>query len=140
MKITIETNPVPLARPRFSNNRAYLPKRSRDYRELIQAATVLQLPKDFSPCEDEIVCRLKFYHKYKRSARISGDIDNHIKAVFDALQGILFKDDSQIVSCRADKYTDKKNPRVEIEIKKAANDDCALTSTRNLRNSHIPAE
>ena len=123
MKITIETNPVPLARTRFSKGRAYLPERSRNYRELIQAATVLQLPKDFAPYDDEISCRLKFYHKYKRSARIFGDIDNHIKAVFDALQGILFKDDAQIVSCRADKYTDKNNPRVEIEIKKAVNDD-----------------
>ena len=46
------------------------------------------------------------------------DIDNLCKSVFDALNGILFVDDSQICECRASKYIASGNeqPRVIITI------------------------
>jgi Holliday junction resolvase RusA-like endonuclease len=43
------------------------------------------------------------------------DADNILKAVLDALNGLAYNDDSQIVSARIEKlYSD--NPRVEIVI------------------------
>ena len=45
------------------------------------------------------------------------DLDNILKAVSDALNGIAYKDDSQIVAAVIQKfYSDK--PRAEVEIKK----------------------
>ena len=46
------------------------------------------------------------------------DIDNLCKSVFDALNGILFVDDSQICECHASKYMASGNeqPRVIITI------------------------
>jgi Holliday junction resolvase RusA-like endonuclease len=46
------------------------------------------------------------------------DIDNLCKSVFDALNGILFVDDSQICECHASKYIASGNeqPRVIITI------------------------
>lgn len=45
------------------------------------------------------------------------DLDNCLKAVCDALNGIAYKDDSQIVGAVVQKfYSDE--PRAEIEIKK----------------------
>ena len=43
------------------------------------------------------------------------DIDNN-KALFDALTGILYEDDSQITELHLSKHFDKANPRVELEI------------------------
>ena len=61
--------------------------------------------------------------KTERKRRLTGeslpvvkpDIDNYVKAILDALNGVAFKDDSQIIALNAKKlYSDK--PRTEIEI------------------------
>ncbi len=49
--------------------------------------------------------------------RRSGDLDNRLKVTLDALRGIAFHDDSQVVEIRAVRHDDKGNPRVEIEIR-----------------------
>ena len=47
---------------------------------------------------------------------IKPDIDNYVKAILDALNGVAFRGDKQIISLNAKKlYSDK--PRTEIEIK-----------------------
>lgn len=47
----------------------------------------------------------------------SGDLDNRLKISQDALKGICFEDDRQIVELHAFRFDDKANPRIEIEIK-----------------------
>lgn len=44
------------------------------------------------------------------------DMDSHLKALFDSMTGIVYKDDSQINEQHVYKYVDKKNPRVEVSI------------------------
>lgn len=119
LRIEIPADPIPLSRPRFSRGRAYLPARSAKYRAVIQAAVKEQLSDSFLPFEGELHCRLKFYRKFNPSSRRFGDIDNHVKACLDATQGLLFVDDSQVVSITAEKFQDKLNPRTVFEIKKA---------------------
>lgn len=46
----------------------------------------------------------------------SGDLDNRIKVVLDTLQGVAYKNDSQIVRIVANRYDDKHNPRVEVTL------------------------
>lgn len=46
------------------------------------------------------------------------DADNVIKAIADALNGIAYKDDTQIVLVTAEKWYDN-TPRVEVEIEEA---------------------
>jgi crossover junction endodeoxyribonuclease RusA len=48
--------------------------------------------------------------------RKSGDLDNRIKVVLDALQGLAYVNDDQIVSIIAHRHDDKHNPRVEVTI------------------------
>lgn len=43
------------------------------------------------------------------------DCDNIFKAVTDALSGLLFKDDKQIIHARVEKYYSDE-PRVEVEV------------------------
>ena len=46
----------------------------------------------------------------------SGDIDNLQKGIFDAMEGILYKNDTQIVSVNAiKKYGDEDSVEVKIE-------------------------
>ncbi len=47
----------------------------------------------------------------------SGDLDNRLKCLFDALQGVVYANDSQVVEIHAYRFEDKKRPRVEAEVK-----------------------
>jgi crossover junction endodeoxyribonuclease RusA len=55
--------------------------------------------------------QLNFYRPQRR-----GDLDNRLKVLVDALQGILYSDDKQIVELHAYLHDDKISPRVEITI------------------------
>jgi len=44
------------------------------------------------------------------------DIDNYHKLSLDALSGIVYADDSQIQKMTVEKFYDKENPRIEIEV------------------------
>lgn len=50
-------------------------------------------------------------------SRRSGDLDNRIKVFCDALQGVVFANDSQIVEIHAIRREDPKRPRIEVEIR-----------------------
>ena len=68
------------------------------------------------PMTGEICAAVKVYRKYRRTARMFGDLDNFLKAIFDGMNQIVFCDDSQIVRCIVEKYQDRERPRAEIEI------------------------
>lgn len=49
-------------------------------------------------------------------SKATSDIDNVLKATFDSLTGILWKDDRQIMELHAYKLQDKLKPRIEIYL------------------------
>lgn len=51
----------------------------------------------------------------------TGDLDNRLKISQDALEGLCFEDDKQIIKIHAFRFDDKDNPRIEIDIKKVEN-------------------
>lgn len=51
------------------------------------------------------------------------DIDNFLKALLDSMTGIIFKDDGQVVECRARKLYSLKQ-RIEFEIKESLDNGC----------------
>lgn len=59
-----------------------------------------------------IAMTMKVYRKRK-----SGDLLNYEKVPIDALKGLAFIDDGQIVEAHLYRYEDKANPRIEIELK-----------------------
>lgn len=115
IQIRIEGDVIPAARPRFSGKRAYQPKRNREYREVVQQAARVTM-NGREPLTGEVVATVKLFRKYKPTARIFGDVDNHLKALFDGMNQIVFADDAQITKCLVEKFTDKVQPRAEIEI------------------------
>lgn len=48
--------------------------------------------------------------------RKSGDLDKRIGVVLDALQGVLYSNDSQIVELTARRHEDAANPRIEVSV------------------------
>jgi crossover junction endodeoxyribonuclease RusA len=49
--------------------------------------------------------------------RRSGDLDNRLKVALDALKGIAYHDDSQVVEIHARRFDDKGNARIEVSVK-----------------------
>ena len=113
--ILIEGEPVPAQRPRFSGRRCYQPARNAEYRSEVEYAARLAM-RGKQPLKGALTANVKLYRKYKPTSRIFGDVDNHLKALFDGMNQIVFDDDAQIVQCLVSKHTDKKNPRAEILI------------------------
>jgi len=62
--------------------------------------------------EGELEVEIKLFFKNERKH----DIDNYHKILFDALSGVVWKDDSQIIKLTTSRKQDKSNPRIEITI------------------------
>jgi len=80
----------------------------------IKSDYVLQLMSQYKgePFRTPLRVILSLWHGTKRVT----DIDNFNKLVLDALTGIVYEDDSQIMELSITKGYDKENPRVELEI------------------------
>ena len=132
LKFTIPGEPVGKGRPRFvrATGRTFTPAKTATYENLI-AVTFEQNFPDFEPfdCPVEVYMTAYFSipkslskkkHKMAEDQLIrptkKPDTDN-IAKVKDALNGIAWKDDSQVVTEHIYKfYSDR--PRLEIEIYK----------------------
>jgi len=141
MKFTVYGNPTGKGRPKFSRRgnfvHTYTPEKTANYEDLViisynQAKTVEDLKlfdkplkvdiKAFYPTTTNPITKKKFNKKESAlalsndiKAVIKPDVDNVIKIILDALNGVAYKDDNQIVKLTAEKIYST-NPRVEIEI------------------------
>lgn len=121
VQFTVDANPVPKGRPRYSARagfvRTYTPKKTSDY-ETIVRETAQQAMGPTDPLETPIAVYLyirlsipKSYPKKRLQACLKGlerpikkpDIDNLAKSVLDGLNGIVYRDDGQIVSLHVTK-------------------------------------
>ena len=119
--IVFHGTPIGKARPRFGRDKngnvvTYTPTKTRqferDFRSLAQVAmigkTVLEGPV-------KVTITAYFSHKTKTGWHVSRpDLDNIIKAVLDALNGIVFDDDAAVCELVASKKYDD-NERVEVQ-------------------------
>jgi Holliday junction resolvase RusA-like endonuclease len=108
-RFEIYGNPVPQGRPRAFRRGGYIgmydPKPSKDWKETIRWQALKQNPKIFlGALKMKLTFLLprpkslpkKVVHHIKKP-----DCDNLIKAAKDALKGICYKDDSQIIEIYA---------------------------------------
>lgn len=131
MKFTIPGEAVGKGRPKFSTRNgfahAYTPKKTADYENFVKEC-YKSASSEYSenPLEVRIIawCGIpKSTTKKNRALMLEGktkpakkpDLDNIIKIVLDSLNGIAYKDDSQIVSLIAQKFY-AEEARVEVEI------------------------
>lgn len=132
IELIIPGEVIAKGRPKFTSRggyaRAYTPKKTRDYEALVKyyALQLKQTPL-VEAIEVEIsVHRVppKSWSKKKQKEALEGtilpvtkpDADNYAKSLLDALNGVLFKDDNQIVDLNIKKrYSEEAKAVVRIK-------------------------
>ncbi|MDR3348819.1 MAG: RusA family crossover junction endodeoxyribonuclease [Acidaminococcales bacterium] len=132
VRFTVPGEPVAQGRPRFARAGkaavAYDPQKSRDFKFLVRLVAAAHKPPELfagpvSLCV--LVYRQvpKSWGKKKTALALAGkirpttkpDLDNYAKGVKDALNGIVWRDDSQVT----DEFCQKRYaaaPRVDVEV------------------------
>ena len=96
---------------RGKGKHVYKDKKYVEYEQALREAAAEAMFLD-PPYEGPCHIELRFYFKtYRRK-----DLTNMPKTACDALNGIVYLDDTQIVSAEMMKLYDKENPRVEIIV------------------------
>ncbi|MDR4022740.1 MAG: RusA family crossover junction endodeoxyribonuclease [Eubacteriales bacterium] len=131
-EITIPGTPVAKGRPRVGRYGTYTPKKTATYESYVQycwAAEYGAQPPSEQPLEVSVIFYMpipKSITKKAREAITEGvtkhtkkpDLDNMAKAILDALNGLAYKDDSQIYSLTLYKTYDD-SPSTTVTIKEA---------------------
>ena len=135
LKFTVMGEPCAQGRPRFSTFGGYVkaidPAKSRNQKAFIKYLATTAAKQQgwvytYLPIHVEIIAYMgipKSKSKKWRTAAICGrerptkkpDTDNIFKLVTDALSGVIYADDKQIVSCRVQKWYSEE-PRTEVKI------------------------
>ena len=87
---------VPKARARVARGHAYTPQATRDYEAKVKRAA---LEAGVQP----LVGRIRLSITIHSADRRRRDLDNMIKSISDALNGVAYADDSQIDQLQADR-------------------------------------
>ena len=107
MQFEIPIQPIPKLRPRLTKRgRVYTPRKTLDFEGEVQFWVSQH---DFEPLlSGSISAKIEFIYEKPKSVKKSKiykdtrpDLDNLIKAVLDALNGVCYKDDGQIVELYA---------------------------------------
>lgn len=103
----------------------YLPKKTKQYFDEIQAQLKRQLPEGYVPLEGPLALHCVFYRKNPKKKSTGcetypatrPDLSNYVKAIEDAFNGVVWKDDGQVVVLTATKkYTHRKIPYVFVSV------------------------
>ena len=132
IKLIIDGEPVAQGRPRFSSRgkfvKAYDPPKSKRYKQYVALQAKQQY--NLKPLTGAIAVSCTFYRPIQQSGSkalkmakkahkerptVKPDIDNYFKCVTDALKGICWLDDNQIVDVEMHKHYNER-PRTEIII------------------------
>lgn len=114
--MVIPIEPVAKGRPRLARGGfVYTPKETRIFERKV--SEYLRLKYWGTPLTGPVFFSINFYLTKPKSVKrkypsVRPDADNFIKALLDACNGILFKDDAQIVVLNAAKIYGE--PRIEI--------------------------
>ncbi len=128
LQFTVPGKPRGKGRPRFGNGRTYTDKQTLEYERLIatRAAEAMPCPAVCTP----VLVRIYAHHaipvswsKARRARAQDGlelpgkpDLDNVAKAVLDALNGVAYADDTQVVRLVVQKQYSL-DPRLEVTVK-----------------------
>ena len=132
IQFTIPGTPVAKARPRVTRSgHAYTPKKTADYERRVKICVMqLMAVQRLRPTTEAVRLDVQAFFpipvswtKAKKEKALNGDLkhttkpdfDNVEKAIQDAMNGIVYKDDSQIVLVAGSKeYASE--PRVEVTV------------------------
>jgi len=119
VEFVVEGNPIPKGRPRVVLSRrpdryrahAFTPPQTKAWERVVGWAARRAMDGR-EPLRGDLAVVLEFF----RQNAIACDLDNLAKAITDALNGICYHDDRQIVEMVLYRMIDAENPRVQIQI------------------------
>ena len=109
ISFTILGDPVPAPRPRVTEHGTYMPKEYVAHKDGLGWRFKERVKR---PEPGPLVVTLEFHRKNRRKV----DLDNLEKTILDAGNGILWKDDSQIMEMHSKKVLGSRIPRVEVRL------------------------
>ena len=113
IKFSVPTEPVPFKRPLTNGKRRFNDPRYSDFKYFLGLHAKVAMAGR-APFDGAIRITVVVNTKYKPTSLKAGDIDNHLKAVLDAINGICFVDDRQVVEGHV--YLFKGEPQLEIQL------------------------
>ena len=119
IKIVADLNIVPFNRPRFggSAHHCYNSQRYSTFKEQLGMIAKVQM-QGREPINTAFKISVDFFKVSKASllTKTFGDIDNFLKSVLDALNGICYTDDSLCVEVERVRKFKSNNPKIIIGI------------------------
>lgn len=123
IRFTVPGRPVPKARPRFGGGGVFTDKRTKEYEAAVKVKAKLALalgkrapimPNAWPTDQRYRVDLIMVFDDNRRR-----DIDNCAKAILDAMNGVVYDDDSQIdqLVLIREKATDERGPQADIRIR-----------------------
>jgi crossover junction endodeoxyribonuclease RusA len=103
--------PLPPSANRYwrqGGGRIYVSEEARSYREEV---SLICYQKGIKPLSGTVSVSVNIYRAQRR-----GDTDNFLKIALDSLKHHCYADDDQIVQIIANRYDDKRNPRLEVTV------------------------
>jgi Holliday junction resolvase RusA-like endonuclease len=83
----------------------YLSKEAREYKERIARASSLVV-------DGPVALHIRWYR-----GREAGDLDKRLGVAIDAMQGVFYRNDKQIVDIHAQRFSDPANPRLVVTVR-----------------------
>ena len=113
IKFTVATEPVPFKGALSNGKRRFNDPRYSGFKEEVGFWAKLTMDANgLAPFDGAIRIHVDVFTKYEPTSLKAGDVDNHLKAAMDALNGICYRDDRQIVDGHIRLL--RGNPHVEI--------------------------
>ena len=103
--------PQPKERARAWGGRHVTPEKTRNYERLVGAVASLRRPPDWL-LDGSYRVEVHAYFADRRPR----DVDNVAKSVLDGLNGVLWRDDRQVVRIASEKHVDRLRPRAEVRV------------------------
>ena len=113
IKFSVPVVPVPFKRVMTNGTRRYNDPRYTNFKNVVGLHARLAMQGQ-APLTGAIKLLVKSFTKYNPTSLNSGDWDNHGKAISDALNGICFADDRQVIDGHVLIF--KGEPHIEIEL------------------------
>lgn len=115
IKIVANVDPVPFKRV-VGNYRKHNDKRYTEYKEVL-GYFALKAMNGREPIKGAIKMTVDIYKPKPKdvTSRNWGDLDNHVKAIMDALIGIAYDDDRQVVEITARKFFGQSKIIIKLE-------------------------
>lgn len=115
IKFSVTTEPVPFKRALSNGKRRFNAPRYSNFKEEVGFWAKLEMDANgLALFDGAIRLHVDVFTKYKPTSLRAGDVDNHLKAAMDALNGICYRDDRQIVDATVNIY--QGDPHVTIEL------------------------